>query len=535
LQNEINSTLPPNEQISLQKKDYKQGGKFWVENRMISTAKQEISPSKVQEQKQRATGQFRQVSTDITGTGEEGEATRHEISSEEAGGRVGMERSIPKPILYTNPENFAESYMAPSIAKEMFGDIKSQIAGEEGGPSYEQSIPDPTWDLIKQIQDRAEELKRTLPTTPQAPQDALVYPIRPIGQQKTIRVDMVDTPEQVQQGEQEMRQKLVQMFSPDPEGQAEVGDPIEYVKTLLNGALGKQFPGVDFEVKPVKGRYLYIKPIGLEDPAQNTEVLAKASKILNFATQDQLPNLSDESGRLTAPPEMMQDVIRGYVSSTKDVKDLPKSFRAQYKTFIDEQASQLAREEVMRTVAPEYAKKLNLPENEFTKKINDFYTTVGESNVLRMLNNRSQRSVLFGNAANKLYGKFVPFDAISRDWKTYGDAEKASKLKSMVAHTIATSLTSQSGLDPIIDNIFGLLSTNENIDAYIMSRLSQSEKRGGAGLKQATYKLVSDVIGEMIGSLIRDELGGTKQAVQSAISLLRMVRLAISSRMMKMG
>ena len=521
VQNLVNSSLPPEQHISLQKKDYQHGGKFFVEDRMVSTSKQELGPSYVREQRERAAGQGRKLSLDVSGIGAEGEPTQYEVSKEDVRGTPVPERPVWKPRWSTLPINFAKGPMGPSMAKEIFGE------------------DDPTWRLVDEIQARTEELRKTLPTTPASPRDALVYPIRPTTTEmpKSLRPttsgkSLHETPEEIARGEDDMRHKLSEAMGLDIQAQIKE-DPIERIKKLLESHI----LNVKFDVRPVQGRYLFIKPLGtydpedekkpiepIEDPDKLHDILISASKIVDLHTHDKLPKMTDQMGqKLTASPNLMADVIRGYLFATRPVQDLtekPLSYRRQYDTFVADQAFMLAREEIADR-NPEYAEKLS-----------KFYTQVQHGDILPKLRSSNARGQLLGRAATKLYGKELPLEKLAEQWNNIPDESKVNGLKNFAGHNVARFLSSTKSLDKIINEIYKQMSLRASFEKALVSRLSQAELRSGAGFKESVYKLVSDVLGEMIGLLIRENLGATKEDVQATISLLRMVRLAITGRMM---
>jgi len=137
-----------------------------------------------------------------------------------------------------------------------------------------------------------------------------------------------------------------------------------------------------------------------------------------------------------------------------------------------------------------------------------------------------------GRAATKLYGKELPLEKLAEQWNNIPDESKVNGLKNFAGHNVARFLSSTKSLDKIINEIYKQMSLRASFEKALVSRLSQAELRSGAGFKESVYKLVSDVLGEMIGLLIRENLGATKEDVQATISLLRMVRLAITGRMM---
>jgi len=529
IEQDLNAKLPPDQQISLKRKDYVHPGILYIEQEMVDSTKNELGPTYVREtrirvSRSRVLGRD-QVSIEVQGEGEEGQATSHQFSEQEKKSDIGRPKKIEKPVLSSYPSVISSGPLAPNIAKEFFPKIK--VDTEFG--QYE--VEDPTWTIVEEIQNRKEELKKILPSTPPLPEDMLIVPIIPTELSKR-RLD-VRTPEQLRQQDQEMKNILMGMVNPT--GDQSIQDPIAYLSDQLTKYMGGGKDEFEFDIKPVAGRYLVIRPVGPKMTHERVvEMMPAVSNSLALLTHDKTPHIFDENG-FTSDSKLRNEMVRGYLLSRDEtLVQKPEAYKNVYDKYIADQAHKLSREEVVRNKVPELLEKYKIPEEETISKVDKFYNAFGESGILSMLRQKQAISGLLGKAADRLYGAETPLEnLISKKWRTIDDREhRIDLLKNSVAHEIAKNLTSENTLDPTINKITQMLAPYDSVRKDLFDRLSQAEKKSNPSLLHNVYKIVSEVMGEMIGLLMREELGASRADVEAAISMLRIVRLAISCRMM---
>jgi hypothetical protein len=522
IEDDVNATLPDNQKISLDKKHYSKFGKYYIERSMAGLSKENTNPSGVRALREKlASG--KDVSMQATGVGDEGEATSHEYSTQEGREEALIPKRIDKPVISDIPSQMANGPLAPGIAKKFLPEV-TITAKDIDGELRSVTADDPTWSLIDDIQTKTQELKKTMSSSPPPPTDVLVYPIRPMGKIRKTMVE-IEPPEQAQQ---EFSNKITQIFDPEQEGI----DVFEYLKKQLKNYTNSVVKdGVDFDIRPVAGRYLIIKPIGLTDPTQITKALKIADRtIARTLSHENLPQILDENGKVMADPETANEMVYGYLlSRSKDLS--PTAYKNQFQRYIDEQAAKSAREEVIRNQSTEVANLLKIAPEEVGKRVDEFYKMLGDSKVVAKLKDHRSRAQLLTLASDKLYGKEIDFKELSKSW-TRPDKEKLPLLKNVIAHDIAKKLVSPNHLDPVLNSVMSMVQSNGNIESDLMKSLSQAEKRLHPGLREGVYKIVGEVLGEMIGALMREEFGANSGTVQAAINMLRIVRLAISSRLM---